>query len=338
MTNLTHNLLSWYRKNRRELPWRTKKESICPYYVWISEIMLQQTNAKSVIDYYKKFIKKWPTVYSLSKAKLKTILFFWQGLGYYNRANNLLRSSKIICNEFNGKIPNTYESLIKLPGIGEYTANAILAIAYNKKTIGIDVNINRIVSRIYNLNTTNNREINKKIFNLIPNNNSSDFMQALMDIGATICKKKNVNCNICPLKKNCLFYIEKKRINFESIKKRKKKFLFVFLLKYKNKVLLKKRKKTKLLNGLMEVPNHLLNNKPSLKKVKKIAPFDFDWNIAPGKLNSRISNFDLEVRFLYAKVNKNFFLNNKTWFDEKDIKKVPISSLMKNILIHSKPF
>ena len=96
MTNLTHNLLSWYRKNRRELPWRTKKESICPYYVWISEIMLQQTNAKSVIDYYKKFIKKWPTVYSLSKAKLKTILFFWQGLGYYNRANNLLRSSKII--------------------------------------------------------------------------------------------------------------------------------------------------------------------------------------------------------------------------------------------------
>ena len=210
MTNLTHNLLSWYRKNRRELPWRTKKESICPYYVWISEIMLQQTNAKSVIDYYKKFIKKWPTVYSLSKAKLKTILFFWQGLGYYNRANNLLRSSKIICNEFNGKIPNTYESLIKLPGIGEYTANAILAIAYNKKTIGIDVNINRIVSRIYNLNTTNNREINKKIFNLIPNNNSSDFMQALMDIGATICKKKNVNCNICPLKKNCLFYIEKK--------------------------------------------------------------------------------------------------------------------------------
>ena len=190
--------------------------------------MLQQTNANTVINYYKKFISNWPTIYSLSKAKLDSVLFKWQGLGYYNRAINLHKTAKIICKKFNGKIPSNYDALIQLPGIGEYTANAIMAIAYNKNTIGIDVNIKRVISRLYNLNSDNKSEISKKIYTLLPINEYSNFMQALMDLGSEICKKKSVNCLICPIKKNCHFYNEKKEINFDVLKNKKKK-IFVCL-------------------------------------------------------------------------------------------------------------
>ena len=229
MANLTDNLLNWYSKNKRQFPWRVKKNIRNPYYVWISEIMLQQTNANTVINYYKKFISNWPTIYSLSKAKLDSVLFQWQGLGYYNRAINLHKTAKIICKKFNGKIPSNYDALIQLPGIGEYTANAIMAIAYNKNTIGIDVNIKRVISRLYNLNSDNKSEIYKKIYTLLPINECSNFMQALMDLGSEICKKKSVNCLICPIKKNCHFYNEKKEINFDVLKNKKKK-IFICLL------------------------------------------------------------------------------------------------------------
>ena len=337
MANLTDNLLNWYSKNKRKLPWRTKKNVTNPYYVWISEIMLQQTNVSTVINYYKKFISNWPTINSLSKAKLDTILFTWQGLGYYNRATNLYKTAKIICSKYNGKIPSTYDTLTQLPGIGEYTANAIMAIAYNKNTIGIDVNISRIISRVYNLNPNNNKEISKMLCKLLPNNKCSNFMQALMDVGAKICKKKNVDCLICPLKKYCNFYNEKKKINFDVLKNKKKKFLFVYLIKHKNQIILKKRKNTKFLHGLMEIPNNLLNSKTSLKIAKKNAPLELDWKIVPGKLNSKISNFELEIRFFKAQVKQKFFLKNAIWVNKSEIQKIPISTLMKNILSYLNP-
>ena len=337
MKNLTDNLLSWYNKNKRKLPWRIKKNVRNSYYVWISEIMLQQTNVSTVINYYKKFISNWPTIYSLSKAKLDTILFIWQGLGYYNRAANLHKTAKIICSKYNGKIPSTYETLIQLPGIGEYTANAIMAIAYNKKTIGIDTNISRIISRLYNLNPNNKKEITKRLYKLLPINKCSDFMQALMDVGAKICKKKNVDCFICPLKKYCNFYNQKKKINLNVLKNKKKKFLFVYLVKHKNQIILKKRKNTKFLHGLMEIPNNLLNSKTSLKIAKKNAPLELDWKIVPGKLNSKISNFELEIRFFKAQVKQKFLLKNAIWVNKSEIQKIPISTLMKNILSYLNP-
>jgi len=337
MTNLTDNLLIWYRKNKRKLPWRIKKNVRNPYYVWISEIMLQQTNVSTVVNYYKKFISNWPTIYSLSKAKLDTILFIWQGLGYYNRAANLHKTAKIICSKYNGKIPSTYETLIQLPGIGEYTANAIMAIAYNKKTLGIDTNISRIISRLYNLNPNNKKVITKRLYKLLPINKCSNFMQALMDVGAKICKKKNVNCLICPLKKNCNFYNKKREINFDILKNKKKKFLFVYLIKYKNLIILKKRKNTKFLSGLMEIPNNLLNNKTSVKTAKEKAPLKLDWKIIPGKLYSKISNFELEIKILEAQVKEKFFLKNTVWVNKGEIQKIPISTLMKNVLYYLNP-
>ena len=338
MTNLTDNLLNWYSENKRKLPWRIKKNIKNPYYVWISEIMLQQTNVNTVINYYKKFISNWPTIYSLSKAKLDTILFTWQGLGYYNRATNLHKTAKIICSKYNGKIPSTYNTLIQLPGIGEYTANAIMAIAYNKQTIGIDVNISRIISRLYNLNPNNNKEITKRVYKLLPINKSSNFMQGLMDVGAQVCKKKSVNCLICPLKRYCNFYNQKKEINFNILKKeRKKKFLFVYLIKYKNQIILKKRKNTKFLHGLMEIPNNLLDSKTSLKTAKMNAPLELDWKVVSGKIHSKISNFELEIKFLEAQTKKKIFLKDTVWVKKSNIQQMPISTLMKNILSYLNP-
>ena len=212
-----------------------------------------------------------------------------------------------------------------------------MAIAYNKNTIGIDVNIKRVISRFYNLNSDNKSEIYKKIYTLLPINECSNFMQALMDLGSEICKKKSVNCLICPIKKNCHFYNEKKEINFDVLKNKKKKFLFVYLIKYKNQIILKKRRKTKFLHGLMEIPNNLLNNKITLKIAKQNAPLNLDWKILPGKLNSKISNFELEIRFFEALVKKKITLKNTIWVKENEIQKIPISSLMRNILCYLNP-
>ena len=162
-------------------------------------------------------------------------------------------------------------------------------------------------------------------------------MQALMDVCAKKCKKKNVDCLICPLKKYCNFYNEKKKINFDVLKNKKKKFLFVYLIKNKNQIILKKRKNTKFLHGLMEIPNNLLNSKTSLKIAKKNAPLELDWKIVPGKLNSKISNFELEIRFFKAQVKQKFFLKNAIWVNKSEIQKIPISTLMKNILFYLNP-
>ena len=208
-----------------------------------------------------------------------------------------------------------------------------MAIAYNKQTIGIDVNISRIISRLYNLNPNNNKEITKRVYKLLPINKSSNFMQGLMDVGAQVCKKKSVNCLICPLKRYCNFYNQKKEINFNILKKeRKKKFLFVYLIKYKNQIILKKRRNTKFLHGLMEIPNNLLNNKTSLKTAKKNAPLELDWKVISGKIHSKISNYELEIKFLEAQAKEKFFLKNSIWVNRNDMKKIPISTLMKNIL------
>ena len=219
--NFSQQILEWYGKNKRSLPWRNSKD---PYKIWLSEIILQQTKVAQGLPFYNKFIFAFPTINDLANATENEVLNLWQGLGYYNRAINLHKTAKIICSKYNGKIPSTYDTLIQLPGIGEYTANAIMALAYNKNTIGIDVNISRVISRLYNLNPNNKKEISKNLCKLLPTNKCNNFMQGLMDVGAKICKKKKVDCLICPIKKYCNFYNENKKISFDILKNKKKNF------------------------------------------------------------------------------------------------------------------
>ena len=192
---LSEIVINWYKNNLRILPWRPKNfdQKIDPYIVFLSEFMLQQTTVKTVVPYFINFLKKYPTIEILAKAKLDDVLAIWSGLGYYRRANNLYKSSKIITNELNGVIPNNYEDLIKLPGIGDYTAAAICAIAFDKKVVVIDCNIERVISRIFELDLKGNdlkKKVRKILFLNIPDEGNSLFTQGLMDIGATICKPK----------------------------------------------------------------------------------------------------------------------------------------------------
>ena len=215
--NLPKKILGWYDNNKRSLPWRVSKNSSKKlYYRLLSEFMLQQTQVKTVVPYFKKFTKKFKTLKSLSKSSEKKILKLWEGLGYYRRARNLLATSKILVNKYNSKLPNTIQEIKTLPGVGDYTANALLGLVHNKAVIAVDGNVKRIFSRIFNkeenkINFDELIEINQKI--LFNSNRNSDFVEALMEFGALICKPKEPKCLTCKLNKVCKYFNSSRKIN-----------------------------------------------------------------------------------------------------------------------------
>ena len=203
----SNSLLSWYDFNRRILPWRAPPGKISnPYFVYLSEIMLQQTVVKTVIPYFLKFVRKWPDINALAKAESHEINSYWAGLGYYSRAKNLHETAKIISNKYDGFFPTDKNSLIALPGIGEYTSSAIMAIAFDRKSNVIDGNVERVFSRFYAVEKPIKES---KIFikNIaekhLPDNRHGDYAQALMDLGSLICIPKSPRCKMCPLLAIC---------------------------------------------------------------------------------------------------------------------------------------
>jgi len=198
--NLSKKILSWYDNNKRILPWRiTKKSKKMQYYRILSEFMLQQTQVKTVIPYFNNFVEKIPNLKILSKSREKKILKLWEGLGYYRRAKNLHKTSKILIKKHNGQIPDNFMRLKELPGIGDYTANMLLALIYNKPRIAMDGNVKRVLSRIFNMNSENT----KKLFRT---NRNDDLAEALIEFGALVCKPHDPICTECKIKKNCSYY------------------------------------------------------------------------------------------------------------------------------------
>jgi len=198
--NLPKKILTWYDNNKRTLPWRIshtfKKKQ---YYRILSEFMLQQTQVKTVIPYFNNFVKKIPNLKVLSKSNGKKILKLWEGLGYYTRAKNLHKTSKILIKKYKGKIPNSFEKLKELPGVGDYTANVLLALIYNQPRVALDGNVKRVLSRLDKINT-------EKTVNLFITKRNGDFAEALMEFGALICKPKDPRCHECKIKKMCEYY------------------------------------------------------------------------------------------------------------------------------------
>jgi len=256
MNTTSKNLLLWYKKSNYYMPWRNQAS---PYQIWISEIMLQQTQVKTVLNYYNNWMEKFPTVKCIAEATIDDILKLWEGLGYYKRAHNIYDASKIIVNEYNGKVPNIYSDLIQLPGIGDYTASAILSIAFNKPYSAIDGNLKRVISRLNILdNKFKNIDIMKKfVIKLMKNNNPGDINQAFMDLGREVCVPRIPKCEICPLNVFCLAYI-RNEVSLYPIKEIRKKIpsfdVVVGMIYKKNKFLISKRKKNGLLGGLWELP------------------------------------------------------------------------------------
>ena len=266
-------LLRWFKKNGRDLPWRKTRD---PYAIWISEIMLQQTQVETVIPYYKKFLKSFPTIHHLAKSDLSKVLKVWEGLGYYSRARNLHQASKIIANHSNGKIPDKLKDLLNLPGIGRYTAGAILSIAYNKKAPILDGNVKRVLSRLFVV-SGNPKKTEEFLWplseSLIPKGSPGAFNQALMDLGSMTCTPKNPNCLSCPLKNLCQGYLSGKPESYplRSVKKKVPHIEAIAAVIQKHgKVLLRQRPPKGLLGGLWEFPNWPIDGKKDLKEYLRL--------------------------------------------------------------------
>lgn len=269
---ISYLLLAWYQDHKRMMPWRVKKE---PYYVWISEIMLQQTRTKAVIPYYERFIKNIPDIITLANIPLDELLKLWEGLGYYHRAKNLKKAAQIIVNDYNASFPSTYDEIIKLPGIGEYTASAIASICFHEATPVIDGNVLRITARltedkrIIDLPATK-KSIRNELRQIMPLE-AGEFNEAIMELGEVICLPKGVpKCGECPLSSICMAYLHQSWAKFpvkEEKKKKKELFFTVFLFHFHDRYALNKRKDGQLLSHLWEFPN--IEGNLSLEEVKK---------------------------------------------------------------------
>ena len=317
---IAKKILYWYDNNKRSLPWRNKcSKKKKEYFTLVSEFMLQQTQVKTVIPYFNNFLKNIPNLQSLASVNETKLLKYWQGLGYYSRAKNLKKSAKMIIEDYNGRLPNDFEELKKLPGVGYYTAGAISAIAFNEQIIPLDGNIERLLKRILYLKSEEeikkeNLHKRKKIFG--QTSRSNDYVQALMEIGALLCKPKNPYCNKCPITKNCLSF---KRKDFEIKKKNKKiidKFYLATLYRNNDQILLIRNDKFKFLKNLLIFPMKEITELDSLSK-------------SDNKLRVKMSNMNMNVFINFANIiNKP---KNGLWIKKTKFKNYMIPTFTKKI-------
>lgn len=265
-------LLKWFQKEKRDLPWRKTNDS---YRIWISEIMLQQTRVEAVKEYYKRFLDELPTLKELAMVEEDQLLKLWQGLGYYSRARNLHKCAKILIEQGKTELPRDYEKLKKLPGIGPYAAASIGSIAYQLKTPAIDGNVLRVMTRIhedsrYIMKQKVREEYFLKLSKIMPNN-TRDFTESLMELGALICLPNGFPlCQSCPLSFICQSYKNQTMLQYpvkKKIEKRKREEKTILILEYKNKIAIQKRPDNGLLASLYEFES--INEKLSLEELKK---------------------------------------------------------------------
>lgn len=259
MSAWVDKLLKWYGQTRRDLPWRTTQD---PYRIWISEIMLQQTRVDTVQDYYHRFIECFPTVTQLAEAPPEQVFKVWAGLGYYSRARNLHKAAGIIQENYQGQLPSTYEELRGLPGIGEYTAGAVMSIAYGKPYPAIDGNVNRVMSRLFALPEVYrpevSRQIRARVAQHFPEERVSDYTQALMELGALICIPRYPLCPQCPIHDDCQAYQQDRQNEWPCSKQkpvRREENRCIALVQREERVLLHRRPNEGLLGGLWEFPS-----------------------------------------------------------------------------------
>ena len=305
-------LLAWYDRHRRVLPWRAPKGQVQdPYKVWLSEIMLQQTTVQAVGPYFAKFLKKWPTVKALARAERDDVLGAWAGLGYYARARNLHKAAKAVA-EMGGKFPTTYDGLRELPGIGDYTAGAIAAIAYDLPYAAMDANAERVIARYAAVEEPlpkSKPAMRAALQALVPQKRAGDFAQALMDLGSAICTPKRPACLSCPWMEGCEAH--KLGIQEQLPRKREKaarplKRGAAFVARDADgAVLLMKRPEKGLLGGMLQPPlGPWTDTFPSKAEAMKQSPFKADWKKRAGIVRHGFTHFELEIEVYSVEVSQ----------------------------------
>lgn len=315
--NFSNQLILWYLENKRDLPWRNTTN---PYHIWLSEIMLQQTRVAQGLPYYLAFIDSFSTVQDLANADEEKVLKLWQGLGYYSRARNLHSTAKYISNELKGVFPNNYNDLIKLKGIGEYTAAAIASFSFNECVPVVDGNVFRVLSRYFGIETdiaTNGakREFTALAATLIDKKRPALFNQAIMEFGALQCTPKNPECSICPLNNSCAALSEKKTnilpIKSKKIKIKNRYLNYLLILDNNNRSIAHKRTQKGIWHNLYEFPVIETNNKSTIidtiaKIKKKYTTIISTEIIEHESIIHKLSHQHLHINFWKIKTNTVF--------------------------------
>jgi len=343
--------LEWYDRHRRVLPWRLEAwrvrrgERSDPYRVWLSEIMLQQTTVKAVAPYYARFLARWATVEALAMSDLDDVLRAWAGLGYYARARNLHACARAVVERHGGVFPQTLDDLRALPGIGDYTAAAVAAIAYDTPAVPVDGNVERVVTRLFAVEDelpTAKPEIKRLAASLLPSKRSGDFAQALMDLGATICSPKRPACALCPWNDACVARARGDQETFPRKAPKREGRLrrgaaFV-ALRADGRVLLRKRPDKGLLAKMTEVPGSDWSHDFDKTRARKAAPRlgQAKWRALPGIVSHVFTHFPLELSIFMADVPRGTAApEGARWVALADLAGEALPNVMRKVLAHA---
>ncbi|MBI5165551.1 MAG: A/G-specific adenine glycosylase [Magnetospirillum sp.] len=312
--DLAAALLAWYDRNRRTLPWRAAPgETADPYRVWLSEVMLQQTTVPAVAPYYTAFVARWPTVAALAAAPVEEVMLAWAGLGYYARARNLHACAKVVAEWRDGRFPDDEAALRALPGVGDYTAAAIAAIAFGRRAVVVDGNVERVMARMFAVATPLPKakpDLKRLADSLTPAERAGDYAQAAMDLGATVCTPRSPACGICPWMAACRARAAGIEATLPAKAEKPERPLrhgIAFWITRKDgAVLLRRRPPEGLLGGMMEVPSSPWQDEgAALAAAARHAPLACDWRPLPGLVRHGFTHFELELQVVAGRAGPN---------------------------------
>jgi len=343
-------MLAWYDRERRHLPWRAEPdETPDPYKVWLSEIMLQQTTVKAVLPRYDLFLKRWPNVSALANADLGEVLAAWAGLGYYARARNLHACARAVVDRHGGKFPATETELRALPGVGDYTAAAIAAIAFGEPATPVDGNIERIAARLFAVTAplpAAKTEIKALARSLTPKERPGDFAQAMMDLGATLCTPRRPACGLCPVRGWCRGHAdglaEALPLREEKTDRPLRRGVTFVALREDGAVLLRERPLRGLLGGMLETPSSpWAEEKGSSSGGTGHAPLKAEWKRLPGLVQHTFTHFHLELSVYRAEVRidvepmRSAHPERCRWLNPREFTDAALPSVMRKVLSHA---
>ncbi len=338
MTTFASILLRWYKKAGRDLPWRKTAD---PYAIWVSEILLQQTQVATALPYYRRFLVAFPTVQDLAAAPIDAVLKLWQGLGYYARARHLSEAAKRIVDRFGGEVPATQKELLSLPGIGRSTAGAILNIAFHQRHPVLDGNVKRVLIRTFCIRENKEKNLHEKLWRLadqmLPRRRVDHFTQAIMDLGATICLPKNPKCAVCPVSRVCQAYQKgwQDRLPLKPVQKKVPHYDYVAaVIRRGESVLIRRRPSMGLLGGLWEFPGGRVTREGHFSEIMQKEVGQAVAESSPWfKIKHQFSHFKMTLHLFHGTVRKKGIRSDHKWVPVNRLEEYPFSSAHQKVVL-----